>query len=129
ESSSVEGGEGAHLATDGNHGSRWRCARNDTNPWLRITLERPARADGLLLSHGLARLVNAAAPRASRVAVVVNKTQTFAVDMPDDVHAKARLAFGELLNVREIEVRIVASEGRGQGEPVGFSELELVKGL
>ena len=129
ESSSVEGGEGAHLATDGNHGSRWSCARNDTNPWLRITLERPTRADGLLLSHGLARLSDAAAPRASRVAVVVNKTQTFAVDMPDDVHAKARLAFGELLNVREIEVRIVASEGRGQGEPVGFSELELVKGL
>jgi hypothetical protein len=128
ESSTVEGGEGGHLAFDGNHATRWRCARDDTNPWLRVTLDRPARADGLLLSHGLARLSNAGAPRALRVAVVVNKTQTFAVDMPDDVHAKARLSFGELLNVRELEVRIVTSQGRGGGEPVGFSELELVKG-
>ncbi len=129
ESSSVEGGEGGHLAVDGNCGSRWRCARNDTNPWLRVTLERPARADGLLISHGLARLSNAAEPRAQRVAVVVNKAQTFAVDMPGEVHAKARLSFGELLNVREIEVRIVSCEGRAQGEPVGICELELVKGL
>ncbi|MBM3990463.1 MAG: hypothetical protein FJ298_05570 [Planctomycetes bacterium] len=127
ESSSVAGAEGGHLAVDGNHGSRWRCAQGDANPWLRITLERPARADGLLLAHALARLSNAAAPRASRVEVVVNDTQAFAIDMPNDVHAKASASFGELLSVRKVEVRIVASEGRAQLEPVGFSEIELVK--
>ncbi|NUP96625.1 MAG: hypothetical protein HUU28_10725, partial [Planctomycetaceae bacterium] len=81
-----------------------------------------------LLSHGLARLSHMGTPRPRKVAVVVNKTEQFAVDMPDDVTAKARLSFGQILNVREVEVRIVESEGRGQGEPVGFSELELVRG-
>lgn len=128
ESSSVDGGDAPNLAFDGNHKTRWRCARDDRNPWLRVTLERPARADGLVLSHGLARLSHMGTPRPRRVAVVVNKTEQFAVDMPDDVTAKARLSFGQILNVREIEVRIVESEGRGQGEPVGFSELELVRG-
>jgi hypothetical protein len=111
---------------DGSFATRWSCKPEDEGPWLRLTIERPIKADALLLSHANPRLRHAAEPTAERVAVTINGKERFEVVMADDRLEKARLAFGSLLSVREIELRILSARRREVGKhSVGFAEVEL----
>lgn len=119
-------GEAPERVCDGSFERRWRCAAGDEKPWLRLTLDRPIKAERLLLTHALPRPIHSDAPRATKVVVVVNQKELFPLDLDPDVLAKTVLEFGALLAIRELEVRIVESRDRKTGsEPVGFAELEL----
>ncbi|MCC7011132.1 MAG: hypothetical protein IT454_01105 [Planctomycetes bacterium] len=127
-STQASDGEAAARCADQNHATRWRCSKDDERPWVRLVLERPARADGLLLSHALPRTVHAADARASKLDIVINQKEHFAVSMRDDVLDKTEVAFGATLAVKEIEVRVLECLDRKRDQdPVGFSEIELVK--
>jgi hypothetical protein len=113
-------------AIDGSFATRWQCKLEDAAPWMRITLERPVKADALILSHASPRLRHAAEPTAERVAVTINGKDSFEVVMSDDRLEKARLAFGGVLAVREIELRILSARRREVGKhAVGLAEVEL----
>jgi hypothetical protein len=129
ESSTQNGDEAAARVADGSYARRWRCAKDDALPWVRIVLERPARADSLCLSQALPRLVHATKARVGRVTVVINKTESFTLDLDPDVLAKTTLEFGQAIAVRELEVRLLDCPGRALGtDPVGLSEIELFRG-
>lgn len=119
-------GESPERVCDGSFELRWRAKPDDEKPWLRITLDRPLKAEKLLLTHALPRGVHSAAARASKVAVVVNQKEHFSLDLDPDVMAKSVLEFGAVLLVKELEVRVLECRDRKLGsDPVGFSELEL----
>ncbi len=125
-SSQFGDGEGPQRVCDGSFEGRWRCAAGDEKPWLRITLDRMIKAERLLLTHALPRPEHSSSPRVSKVVVVVNQKEQFALELDPDVLAKSALEFGATLAVKELEVRIVECRDRkSASEPVGFSELEL----
>ncbi len=115
-------------ATDGDYATRWRCNKDDTTPWIRVTAERPIKADKLLLTHALARMDEALSPRVLRVDVVVNQKDHFPMTLGDNALAKSIVAFGQTLAIKELEVRVLDCTNRKPGvDPVGFSEIELQK--
>jgi hypothetical protein len=113
---------------DGRFSTSWRCDVNDEQPWLRIAIDRPMKADRVLLSHAGAR-ANANEARAAKVELLVNGKDRFSADMNADVLAKTAVALGQTLLVKQLEIRIVATRDRKLGEAgVGFSEVELQRG-
>jgi hypothetical protein len=119
-------GEAPERLCDGSLEKRWRCRAGDEKPWVRITLDRPLKAERLLLTHALPRPQHSDTPRATKVVVVVNQKEQFALELNPDVLEKTTLEFGAVLLVKELEVRILECRDRkAGGEPVGFAELEL----
>lgn len=127
DASTTNGGDEPAKAIDGDHGTRWMCDKNEARPWLRLVLERPARADTLALSHALPRLVHAGAARIAKVDVLINQKERFEVELSDDVLKKTYLSFGAQIPVREIEIRVRECTARKPDvDVVGFSEVELL---
>lgn len=116
-------------AVDGLLATRWLCAVAEREPWIRITPERPLKADRVVLAHARPRAVHANEARASRVEVILNGKEHFTGAMDPDVLAKTIVAFGDTLLVKQIEVRVLGSLAREVGkDAVGFSEIELRRG-
>jgi hypothetical protein len=116
----------AAKAIDGTFHSQWQCAPTDEHPWIRFTVERPVKADRLLLSHGNPRLSSAKSARPTKVDIVLNGKDHIAADVDPDPLAKTSVSFGQVLALRQIEVRVVEVRDRTLGkEGVGFSEIEL----
>jgi hypothetical protein len=119
-------GETPERLCDGSLEKRWRCQAGDEKPWVRLTLDRPIKAERFLLTHALPRPQHSDTPRATKVVVVVNQKEQFALDLNPDVLEKTTLEFGAVLAVKELEVRILECRDRkAAGEPVGFAEFEL----
>lgn len=116
-------------AVDGRLATRWLCAIAEREPWIRVTPERPIKADCVVLAHARARALNANEARVSRVEVTVNGKERFTAEIDPNVLAKTTVAFGDTLLVKQLEVRVLASQAREVGvDGVGFSEIELRRG-
>jgi hypothetical protein len=128
-SSSYDDPQSAPKTIDGTLHTRWFSGLDDEHPWIRFTAERPIKADRVLFSHALPRLSQAHTARPIKVDVIVNGKEHFAGDLDPDVMAKTTVAFGAVLAVRQIEVRILECRDRVLGKNgVGFSEIELERG-
>ena len=113
-------------AVDGNFGTRWHSDLADELPWLRLSLRKPLRANRLLLSHAHAKPSHRAAPRPSRVEVVINGKLRLTFDMDPDALAKTTVDLGKPQTVRTLELHVLASRDRKLGtDAVGFGEVEL----
>lgn len=123
-------GQPAANAIDGRLATRWQCAVDEREPWIRVTLDRPLKADRVVLSHAQPRAVFAGAARVSRVEVLVNGKERFAAELSPDVLMKTAVGFGQTLAVKQLEVRVLGSANREVGKhAIGFSEVELRRGL
>ena len=127
-SSALENWPPQHLL-DGKQQRGWLCAPGDPTPSFHVELDRPARADTLLLSPLRPdRSREGASP--ARVAVVVNgKGAPLVAEVSAHPLQKTRVDLGDDLKVRTIEVRVLERRGGGRSLPsVGFAEVELVSG-
>lgn len=127
EASSIHGdGEKPERVCDGSFERRWRCKADDPTPWIRVVLDRPIKADRLLLTHALPRPQHSDSARVSRAELVINQKERFDVALSPDVLEKTVVEFRQLMLVREIEVRVLECRDRKPaGDPVGFAEIEL----
>ena len=91
--------------------------------------EAVANYDSVSTPEGGEGIIQSALSAFGKVDVVVNQKEHFVVELADDVLAKTEVSFGQLLQVRELEVRVLECRARKLGvDPVGFSELELLRG-
>jgi hypothetical protein len=128
-SSRLGGSYPAKRATDQRLATCWLSSNEDEEPYLRLTMKRPVRADTLLLSQALpdARKPTLAA-RFTRVEVIINRRRKSEVllDTSDDPGHKTVISFGKPEVVRFLEIRILERvPGDQHGYAVGFAEVEL----
>ncbi len=129
EASSHHGGDDGAKATDGKHGTRWRCAKEDATPSWRAAISPEVEADRLLLSHALPMLKEKGKPQAAVVEVVLDGGETFRAELDSDPLAKTVVPFPATRLVSSVEVRIVeVRQGALGTDAFGFSEIELVLG-
>ncbi|MCP3918599.1 MAG: hypothetical protein GY711_23880 [bacterium] len=113
---------------DGLQTRGWLCAPDDATPWVKVTLDKPQRANVLLLTHASSLpSTTGQYARATEVEVYVDDEDPIRVSMGADERRKTRVELGRPRNIGRIEVRILGREpGTVEGKAVGFMELELV---
>ncbi|MBI4879663.1 MAG: terpene cyclase/mutase family protein [Planctomycetes bacterium] len=115
----------AHLAADNLLSRGWVSADNDPQPSLVLDLERPVRADTLLLSH-CATTDMTRDRRVKRVRVEVNRKQTFEFEMDGDAARKTAFRFPKPTQVHRLMLLVLeTTEGNAEKRGVGFAEVEL----
>jgi len=123
------GGQKADRAIDGSYATRWHCALDDAEPWIRLTFSQRLKADRLLLTHARPRATHRAAPRPARVRVVLNRRKVLEVEMNADPMRKTELVFERTEKLSQLELRILGSRDRLVGsDAVGFSEIQILEG-
>lgn len=119
----------ADLTLDGREGTHWRCRRDDPEPWLRLSLQRPVRASGVWLSPpaaGRGQLRDF--DQLVRISVRVNREDPLVVELAEDRDPVEPLLvlLAKRTRVRQLEVRILerrALDGALVG--TGFAEVGL----
>ncbi|MEQ8767296.1 MAG: terpene cyclase/mutase family protein [Planctomycetota bacterium] len=127
-SSEMNGWPAAHVA-DNLQRKGWLCADGDPQPTLSLLLERPVKANRILLSPTLAEKADKErTARIERVMIRLNgKGDPIPLDFPSDPIRKAVLELDRSQTIRRIDVTIVGM--RPSKNPsksaVGLSEIEL----
>lgn len=121
-------GWSAARAIDGLLSRGWCCKAEDARPRLTIELEKPTRANVVLLTP---LRVGTDRPWPTTVRVTVNgkgPAQEVALERPAGERAsrKLRLAFGPPQVIRKLEIEVIGfSDGAPQPAGCGFAEVEL----
>jgi hypothetical protein len=114
-------------AVDNLQASAWRSARGDAEPWLRLELEKPVRANTLLLSHAFnpAWQQSDAEGRIQRVALFVNGARNpLEIELVPDDWRKTTVVLERTTRVKKLELRVLGAAG-GSAGGIGFGEVEL----
>jgi hypothetical protein len=123
-------GQAPAKAIDGLHGTAWVAAKTDPRPSITIELERPIRANVVLLSH-VGRNAREAGTydRATKALLRLNRgTTDYAVELAASDLEKTVFRLPKTVNVRRLQVEIVErAEGSVHKGAVGFSEIELLR--
>ena len=121
-------GQRALAAVDGIEGSAWCSKKDDPSPWLTIQLDKPVRADVLVLTHLNGReLERGQHDRATKVQILIpTLKEPVIATLSDDELAPAVIALPAAIAVRRIEILILerAPGQRWKGH-VGFAEVAL----
>jgi len=128
-STQKDDGHAAAKAADLLHGTSWIAAKDDPAPTVTFELQRPVKVREIWFSH-----VNPHArqrdayDRALSVEVYVNRTKRpFVVELGQRDDLKTSFKLPKTVNLRRLEVRILASEpGTKFPGEVGFSEIEVM---
>ena len=117
------------LLLDGREGTHWRCGREDPEPWLRVSLERPVRATGVSLTPAAAgRGQVRDFDRLVRVSVRVNREDPITVELSQDGDPLEPILvpLAKRTRVRQLEVRILERRALGDAlRGTGFAEVGL----
>ncbi len=101
------------------------CADSDPQPSIVLDLERPVRADTLLLSHATTTDMGRDR-RVKRVRLEVNRKQTFEIELDGDVARKTTFRFPKPMQVHRLMLLVLeTTAGSAEKRGVGFAEVEL----
>lgn len=118
----------AQAAVDGNEASGWCCKKDDPSPWLTIQLDKPVRADQIVLTHLNGREVERGQhDRATKVQIKIPTLKDpIVATLPEDELAPAVIPLPAAISVRRVEIQILerAPGQRWKGH-VGFAEVAL----
>jgi squalene-hopene/tetraprenyl-beta-curcumene cyclase len=112
-------------AIDGLQGRAWTCSASDAAPWIRIEIERAAKAEAIVLSQAPANdhaLAGFATVRRVRVRVNGSKTAS-EHELDADWRRKTMIPLAKKTPVKLLEVSIL--ERDDPARPAGFAEIEL----
>src|SRR6185369_14320378 len=129
-SSFRDAGWAPQLAADNFQSRGWLSADGDPRPVLALALNKPVRADAVLISplgDWVKQIAPDFAPRVRRVEVAVDggKGGTFELVLPDDGR-KGVLRWPRPMVIRRLDVRVLDAEGGAQRKGgVGLAEVEL----
>jgi len=123
----AEGGAPA-LVLDNLQSTSWVAAGDDPEPWIAVELQKPERADHLILSHARGAVHDPLRfDRATKVRVLVNDREPFEAELDPREQRKTAIPLPPASGVRRLEVRVLERlPGRSRPGEVGFAELELV---
>ncbi|MBC8404039.1 MAG: hypothetical protein H8E15_02340 [Planctomycetes bacterium] len=125
--SSVRDGSKVDFALDGKAGSSWKSNKDDVDPWLFIELEKGVRAQSIWLTSPHSRTEAQGTMRPKKLLVIVNKRDTYEVDMPDRAMHKTELVLPKKTKIRQLEIHLKALHygELGQAES-GLAEIEIL---
>lgn len=125
--SSNRNGSKTEFALDGKAGSSWKVEKTDTDPWIFIEIEKGVRAQSIWFTSPHSRAAAQGTERPSKLLVIVNKRDTYTVDLPDRAVEKTELVLPKKTKVRQLEVHI---QGIHHGElgnfETGLAEIEIL---
>ena len=125
--SSARDGSKVEFAMDGKAGSFWKSKKEDLDPWLFLELEKGVRAQSIWLTSPHTRTAAQGTMRPSKLLVIVNKRDTYEVDLPDRAMHKTELVLPKKTKIKQLEIHIKALHfgELGQAES-GLAEIEIL---
>ena len=122
-SSELNDGHKAALAHDNLVSRGWTSQDDDRQPSIVLDLERPARADTLLLLPSTTKDEKRTG-RPTVVRVQINRKKTLEVDMETDPLKKTVVSLGKPMRIQQLAVTVLEKSPSEKGG-VGFAEIEL----
>ncbi|MEW6746939.1 MAG: hypothetical protein AB1486_29735, partial [Planctomycetota bacterium] len=126
-SSEFSGDWRAAFVADNVMARAWLSQDGDPTPSLGLTLENPARADTLLLTHTYQSTDKERTSRVKRVRILVNSQKPgHEITMIPDDRRKTVLEFPKPVFVKRLDVQVLErTPGHPTKNAVGFTEIEL----
>ena len=126
-SSSTRDRSKTEFALDGKAGSAWKVTKDDADPWIHIEFEKAVRAQSIWFTSPHACTLAQGTARPSKLLVILNKRDTFTVDLPDRALLKSELVLPKKTKVRQVEVHIQGIHHAELGKfETGLAEIEIL---
>jgi hypothetical protein len=124
-STSADERSGPEKAADNLQATRWACAKDDADPWLRLELERPPKANTVLISPADSSLVNQGHfGRVMGMTITINNSAPVPVEPSHDPLMPSVFTLPRTVPVRSIELHIT-DRRPGRSGTAGFAEIAL----
>jgi hypothetical protein len=125
--SSNRKGSKLDFAFDGKAGSSWKVTKDDVDPWVFLELEKGVRGQSIWFTSPHARTAAQGTERPSKLLVIVNKRDSYTVDLADRALHKTELVLPKKTKIRQLEVHIQGIHHGQLGQfETGLAEIEIL---